>query len=397
MNPKLVKTEADYEAALARVSQLMSARPGTSEGDELELWAHLVEEYEEEHYPIDLPDPIAAIRFRMDQQDLKAADLIPYIGSKSKVSEVLNRKRPLSLAMIRKLHSGLGIPAEILLQDVKEQLSPALEDMNWREFPLAEIVKRRWLGDSVKTARQLLDRAEEILGPYLSPPGLCRDRVRLRRTAGKEGPAVEKALWAWKARVWHLAHDEKVEQYDSGAVDEDLIGEIARLSRLDNGPAVARDMLAKIGVRLVFEPQLPGTKLDGAAIRSDDGLIIIGMTLRHDRLDNYWFTLCHELAHLVLHLKQDGCRVFMDDLEADNPDSEEREADRLAQEALVPKARWTPFKERARGTRSEIVSFALSQRLHPAIIAGRWRRETGNYRVFGDLLGRGKVRQLLLR
>ena len=165
------------------------------------------------------------------------------------------------------------------------------------------------------------------------------------------------------------------------------------MSRLDNGPAVARDMLAKIGVRLAFEPQMPGTRLDGAAIRCD-GMVIIGMTLRHDRLDNFWFTLCHELAHLVLHLKDDGCRVFMDDLEADDPTGDERKADRLAQDALLPKAKWAKFKEQTSGTRAEIVSFALSQRLHPAIIAGRWRRETGNYRLFNDLLGRGKVRSL---
>ena len=118
------------------------------------------------------------------------------------------------------------------------------------------------------------------------------------------------------------------------------------------------------------------------------------MTLRHDRLDNFWFTLCHELAHLVLHLKDDGCRVFMDDLEADDPTGDERKADRLAQDALLPKAKWAKFKEQTSGTRAEIVSFALSQRLHPAIIAGRWRRETGNYRLFNDLLGRGKVRSL---
>ena len=158
---------------------------GNAEGDELELWAHLVEEYEEEHYPIDLPDPIAAIRFRMDQQDLKPADLIPYIGSKSKVSEVLNRKRPLSLAMIRKLHSGLGIPAEVLLQRYQEQPSPAFEDMNWREFPLAEIVRRRWFGNTVNSSRELLERAEELLGPYLSPPGFSAETARLRRSFGK--------------------------------------------------------------------------------------------------------------------------------------------------------------------------------------------------------------------
>jgi HTH-type transcriptional regulator/antitoxin HigA len=85
--------------------------------DELELWSLLVENYEEEHFPIDPPDPIEAIRFRMDQEGLTRADLIPYLQSKSKVSEVLSGKRPLSLSMIRALHSGLKIPAEVLVQE----------------------------------------------------------------------------------------------------------------------------------------------------------------------------------------------------------------------------------------------------------------------------------------
>ena len=115
MNPKILKTEDEYREALFRVEGLMEAEPGTPEGDELELWSMLVEDYEERHYPIPMPDPVSAIRFRMEQAGMKDADLIPYLGSKSRVSEVLNGKRPLSLTMIRKLHDGLGIPAEVLI------------------------------------------------------------------------------------------------------------------------------------------------------------------------------------------------------------------------------------------------------------------------------------------
>jgi HTH-type transcriptional regulator / antitoxin HigA len=115
MKPKILRTEEEYREALARVEGLMEAEPGTPEGEELELWSMLVEDYEERHYPIPMPDPISAIRFRMEQAGLKDADMIPCLGTKSKVSEVLNGKRPLSLTMIRKLHEGLGIPAEVLL------------------------------------------------------------------------------------------------------------------------------------------------------------------------------------------------------------------------------------------------------------------------------------------
>ena len=122
IQPKIIKTEADYEAALARVDVLFEARPGTPHGDELELWLLLIEQYESITYPLELPDPITAIRFRMEQQNLKPKDLIPYIGSKSKVSEVLSGLRSLSLSMIRKLVT-LGIPAEVLLQESGEMHS----------------------------------------------------------------------------------------------------------------------------------------------------------------------------------------------------------------------------------------------------------------------------------
>lgn len=116
MNTKVIRTEADYEAALARIEELMDAAAGTPEGEELDLISLLVEHYEKEHYPIDPPTPLAMIEFIMDQRGLTNADMVQYLGSPSRVSEVLSGKRALSKTMIRKLVEGLGIPAEILLE-----------------------------------------------------------------------------------------------------------------------------------------------------------------------------------------------------------------------------------------------------------------------------------------
>ncbi len=116
MKPKVIKTRADYQAALVHLETLMDAQPGTRQEEELELFAVLLDSYEREHFPIGLPDPVEAIKFRMEQQGLTRKDLEPFIGSQSKVSEVLNRKRPLSVAMIRALHAGLDIPSEVLLK-----------------------------------------------------------------------------------------------------------------------------------------------------------------------------------------------------------------------------------------------------------------------------------------
>lgn len=117
MKLKIIRNEEMYDEALAFVSSLMDAKPGSKQEEELELWSLLIEQYEKEHHPIEDPDPIEAIRFRMDQLGLHRKDLEPFIGQKSKVSEVLNRKRPLSLPMIRSLHRFLGIPAAVLVRE----------------------------------------------------------------------------------------------------------------------------------------------------------------------------------------------------------------------------------------------------------------------------------------
>jgi len=115
MNIHPVKTEKDYDTALARIEDLWGAEPGTPEGDELDVLLALVGVYEDENHPVPPPSPIGAIRFVMEQKGLKQSDLIPYLGSRPRVSEILNGKRSLTLRMIRSLHSGLGIPADILI------------------------------------------------------------------------------------------------------------------------------------------------------------------------------------------------------------------------------------------------------------------------------------------
>jgi HTH-type transcriptional regulator/antitoxin HigA len=116
MNIKPIKTEKDYQIALERLEVVFDAKSGTAEGDELELLGILISQYENEHFPIDLPDPIEAIKFRMEQLNYNQNDLARVIGLKSRVSEILNRKRKLSLDMIRKLHEVLHIPTDVLIQ-----------------------------------------------------------------------------------------------------------------------------------------------------------------------------------------------------------------------------------------------------------------------------------------
>jgi HTH-type transcriptional regulator/antitoxin HigA len=116
MNIKPIRTKADYRKALKAIESLMSAMPNTPQGEKLDVLVTLVEAYERKHFPMDLPDPVAAIKYAMEEKGLTVADLEPMIGKRNRVYEVLNRKRGLTLAMIWKLHRGLGIPAEALIK-----------------------------------------------------------------------------------------------------------------------------------------------------------------------------------------------------------------------------------------------------------------------------------------
>jgi HTH-type transcriptional regulator / antitoxin HigA len=116
-----IRTKRDYEAALKEVERLWGAKVGTAEGDRLDVLATLIDAYETEHYPIDPPDPIEAIKFRMEQQGLTRRDLEEIIGTRTRVAEVLNRKRGLSIAMIRRLHERLGISADVLIRPSRKR------------------------------------------------------------------------------------------------------------------------------------------------------------------------------------------------------------------------------------------------------------------------------------
>lgn len=149
MKPKIIKTEEEHKAALRHVETLMDADPDSQAESDLELWVLLIDQYEEEQFPIEAPDPIEAIKFRMDQMGLTQKDLIKFIPAKSKVSEVMNRRRGLSLSMIRAFHSGLGIPANVLV----------------KEFPLS---KSKTASSKVPSSRKAATKREAAAKPAVA-------------------------------------------------------------------------------------------------------------------------------------------------------------------------------------------------------------------------------------
>lgn len=391
MKPQVLKKEAEYKAALEHVATLMDAAPGSPAEDELELLSLLIEAYEQEHYPIDLPDPIEAIKFRMEQAELYRKDMIPYLGSQSKVSEVLNRKRPLSLSMIRALHQGLGIPAEVLLQQPGREIPE--QSYQWRDFPFSEMVKRGYLS-FYGTPREARLRAESLLIDFFSVlEGIQVQPIYCKR-ANRE--VDTNALLAWQAQVLHLAQEDTLPAYDPSKIDTAALAELVKSSSSHSGPQHAREILNRWGIHLIILRHLPKTYLDGASFLSTQGQPIIGLTCRHDRLDNFWFTLLHELGHIRLHLNSAG-QAFFDDTEepARGPrPAEEQEADEFARDCLISTTVWEQVAARLLADPAEQAVIKASQELgiHPAIVAGRVRWETGDYRHLGSLVGYRQVR-----
>jgi HTH-type transcriptional regulator/antitoxin HigA len=392
MEPKVIKTEADYEAALAQVETLMDAAPGSPEEEALQVFALLIEAYEQAHYPIDLPDPVEAIKFRMEQQGLVQKDMIPYLGSQSKVSEVLSRKRPLSLTMIRALHQGLGIPAEVLLQEPGQEI-PARR-YNPRDYPFTEMFKRRYFAPFAGSLRAARLRAEALLVDFFSVFGETRPQPVYCKRAGR-APDVN-ALIAWQAQALRLAQAENLPDYDPASVDEAALRALVRQSCFRTGPQNARELLNRWGIHLIVLRHLPHTYLDGASFLAPWGRPVVGLTLRYDRLDNFWFTLLHELAHVRLHLDQAGVAFFDDTrrIQADPDDAREREAHAFAHEMLISTEVWERKRSILLPNPSErsVRKVADELQISPAIVAGRIRWETQNYTRLGSLVGARQVR-----
>lgn len=385
---KLIKSAHDHESALMRLMSLMDLdpQPGSAESDEIDVLALLIEKYEEEHFPINKPDPIEAIKFRMEQQGLKNRDLIPFIGSAPKVSEILNGTRSLSLNMIRKLSSGLDISAEVLIQ-LPEQKHAIQKEVDWQAFPIAEMRKRGYFDGFNGSLQELKEYAAETLSDFIGSvksgfnlqPALLRASSHLRTNDKETDPY---ALWAWQIRVLQKAAEQNLPyQYRANTVNLKWMQNISKLSWLESGPLLAIEFLNKSGIHVIIEPHLPKTYLDGAVCMSIDGNPIIALSLRYNRLDSFWFSLMHEMAHIALHL--DGNESwYLDDLDAQGADEIEQQADAMAREALIPESIWSGSNV---SSAEAVRELAKELQISPCIVAGRARFESGDHKKFGSL------------
>ena len=392
---KPIRSERAYERALSRITKLMGADPERPRGRELDILADLVELYERKHYSMGTLDPVDAIEIRMEEHGLSPRDLIPYIGSPARVSDVLARKRSLTLPMARALNRHLGISAEVLL---REPNPPKMwGDEHWRRFPLRAMANRGW----IPNVPNLPHHAKEIMERLLESAGASPDSVAMYRQTGlrANAKADSYALQAWCWQAMALANGNRPRaEYRPGTMTLGVLRQIAQLSRLQDGPRRAADCLADLGIPFVTLTHLPRTYLDGAALQLVDGCPVVALTLRHDRLDNFWFCLLHELAHVGRHMDYDHPRAFLDDqsLRRAKPaeeDPREAEADEWAEEALIPKDAWDASSARILPTAMNVMHFADEIGVHPTIVAGRVRFERNNYRLLSQFVGSGVVRR----
>jgi HTH-type transcriptional regulator/antitoxin HigA len=389
---KVIKTEEDYKEALKLVEELMISNPApdTEDGERLDLLVTLIQDYESKIFPDNLPDPIEAIKFRMEQQNLKPVDLIPYLGSRSRVSEILSGERQLTVEMMRALEEGLGIPAKVLIK--KPQKSDDAIFSTWDNKLLRKMWQRGYFGQEKITRNNGAELVRNFFDTIGTPMQLG---AMLRQSSYRSAPSTDRnALAAWAAYVIKKASSINSEKYIPGKLDLETMRELAKLSANDNGPVLVQGHLKKYGIVLVIEPAFEKTRLDGATIFANKEKVIIGLTLRHDRLDNFWFTLMHELAHVALHYKE-GIDLFydeLDDIKKINSDEKEEGADRLASEALVPASKWEVSPAKLIPSPLAANSLANELGVHVAIIAGKIRYEGEKYTYLNKIIANARVR-----
>lgn len=396
---KPIKTPEQHAEALSRVDRLMSRSEHLTEKqqDELEVLSVLIETYERETYAITPPKPLDAIRLRMVQMGYRQKDLAALVGGASRASEILNEKRELTTEMMRRLRDEWGIPADSLLGGrgsepaLTESPPPAEPTRDPKQYPMKQMYDRRYFagtsGDWKNDRRDqpgLLDRLFDACFPQ---PALAYNR----QGGGTKAKINPYALEAWRQRVMVRAAEEKqLPAWNREALDEGFLRWMVNLSYLAEGPRLALDELEERGLAVVIEARLDETHLDGAALLTSDGRPVIGLTLRHNRLDNFWFTLFHEIGHVLRHLSPETPALFDSEIDQKKTDKIELEADRFALDTLIPPDVWGEVRHLHFA--DEIRAAATRHRIGAAVIAGRLRREANDYRKHPTLIGNRKAR-----
>ena len=344
--------------------------------------------------------PLILIKARI-AQNMTQRDLAELLGLKEQQIQRYESEQYARASLRRLLEIAEALKVRITesaeISNVVEYENAFQEiKLDWERFPIKEMYRRGWFEGTKDSLDSVMKRGKDLIGDYIfgsiKKPSFVMHRKRVRSGSNCD----MYALLAWECRILSLARKEKNRQelnkFDKNTFSSEWISQFVQLSNQSDGPKQAREILRNVGILLIIEPYLEKTFLDGAALLFGD-TPIIGLTLRYDRLDNFWFVLMHELMHILHHIKKGKIEGIFDNLDMEDNEKIEIEADKLAAESLIPESEWN--SSLAQYTRSEKSIAELSERLgiSMAIVAGRIRHEANNYVILHDLIGQGEVRR----
>lgn len=342
--------------------------------------------------------PILLIKARI-ARGLSQRQLAEALGLKEQQIQRYESDR-YATASLRKLEEvakalELGINEIAEFRPIQSHDELPHSEIQWALFPIKEMYRRHWFEGFDGSLPAAISHGAELARAFVQQAMPRRQQAFLRHKARLGSQMDQYALWAWQCRITLLARDAQPTSFSRNSLSSDWFRGLMKLSKEDDGPLRAKKALWEIGIPLIVEPHLPQTYLDGAAFLLPSGSPIIGMTLRYDRLDNFWFVLIHELVHVRDHLRKGKLEEIFDDLESE-PDQLEKNTDLRAGDIMIPDDQWETALPRYLRTEESVIDFAQEIGVHPAIVAGRIRKEANNYVILSNLIGSGEVRKQFL-
>jgi HTH-type transcriptional regulator / antitoxin HigA len=307
-----------------------------------------------------------------------------------------------SLSRVNKIATILGLNnLEINKNQETTTTTSDNSDNTWvnhlftsRKYPIKEIFKKGWFEEYTGSPDKLIDNSQELINSLFKQVDIEQIASLFKRRSMNIDKYDENAILAWEVRVIRRALAQNIEtQFSPDLLTSEYISQLSTLSLRADGPSLVKQKLNEVGIAFIIESHLSKTYLDGAAILYS-GLPIIGMTLRFDRLDNFWFVLFHELFHIANHLEKDKTEIIFDETEKINTTSIEIEANKFALNTLVPDDIWNSSLARFARTDKSLIHFAENNNLAIYCVAGRLRHEINDYKKFTHLVGNKKVRVL---
>jgi len=335
---------------------------------------------------------VARVARRWSQKELARRLFLPEQQIQRYEAE---RYRSISLGNLIRIARTLGVRLTAdLANQFQEQWLPSYEMSRADAQKVLKHARAHgWLDRTDQSDESGLSQLKRVVAEHVGEHGMPS---LLRTGLNVEDHTEDWLLLAWKAQVTRKAVS--IIQRDKARyrpLDVSWLKDLVHLSAEEDGPVRARSLLADHGILLIVEPQIVGMNVDGAAFLVDD-TPVIGLTLRHDRLDNFWFTLLHETAHVIMHYRTGLSSGFFDNLESPLIDEMEEEADKFASNLLIPEELWIRSPARIAKSAEPIEKFAKQLGISPAIVFGRIRMERHDYALFPNKIGRGKVRQQFL-